>query len=124
MVAINLRNKQKRFEIQKDPEKKGYTEKEASNVLKEAKKLEDLEYLKSQNPTGPFSSCDEVTMYLDIEKKKRDTLYKEIRYAGKTSLSLPENASVFRLRREGKYLSSQEYADNLISETNLVPRDH
>ena len=79
-------------------------------MLREAKKLEYLEYLKSQNPTGPFTSCDEVKMYLDIEKdekKKRDRLYKEIRYARKTSLSLPENASFFRLKREGKYLSSR-----------------
>lgn len=106
-------------EMQKQLEKRGFEEKEVANVIRESKKLEDLEFLKSQNPAGPFTACNEVKGYVESteedEKKKVERLYKEVRYARKTSLSLPETAEVFRLKRNGKNLSAEEYADNLMS---------
>ena len=111
--------KQEWYRAQKELEKKGFEEKEAANILKEGRKLEDLEFLKSQTPPGPFTNCAEVKNYLDNskdeEKVKLQRLYKEVRYARKTSLSLPENADVFRLKREGKNLSIMEYGDNLMA---------
>ena len=40
-------------------------------------------------------------------------LYMEVRYARHSCLSMKPTASVFRLKRAFKKLSSQEYADNL-----------
>ena len=81
------------------------------------KKLEDVEFIKSQSIPGPFTSKKEVQDYFmnadipDIEKRER--LYKKVRYARKTSLSLPPNAAVFKLRNGGRYLETKDYAKNL-----------
>ena len=78
----------------KNLEKKVYTEKEISNIKKDATKLEDLAFLISADPAhpGPFDRGDQVKSYLDNqsinEKVKNHRLYIEIRYARNTSLSL------------------------------------
>ena len=38
----------------------------------------------------------------------------EIRYARKTSLSLKPTASVFRLKKDHKTLTNEEYSENLV----------
>ena len=93
-------------------------DKEAANIVEESKKLEDLDILKGQNPPGPFTSSEEVKTYMDQgipDEIKLARLYREVRYARKTSLSLPESAEVFRRRRKGANLPITEYGDNLIS---------
>ena len=99
-------------------EKKGYSEKEALNIPTEEQKLCDIEFLKKQNPPGPFTRSHEVSHYLgsdnnDVVKNKR--LYIEVRLAKTTCLSLKPSSSIFRLKRAGRKLSSDEYANNLIS---------
>ena len=97
-------------------EEKGYAAKEIANISKDAKKLEDLEFLKSQVIPGPFTNTDQVSNFMkscDDEKVKTDRMYKEVRYARMTSVSQKETAPAFRLRRSGKYLSADEYAENL-----------
>ena len=79
-------------------------------------KYKDLETLKSHG--GPFVSGEEVEMYLkggEEEKKKNDRLYVEVRYAKNTSLRLKHSDEVFRLKREHKNLTNEEYAENLIN---------
>ena len=101
----------------KELQEKGYSEKEIMNTKREAAKLADLEFIKSQEISGPFTSKSEIQDFVakeDIpEVEKRNRLYREVRYARTTSLSLAPTAAVFRLRNGGKYLSIQEYADNL-----------
>ena len=70
-------------------EEKGYSEKEALNIRTEVKKLCDIEFLKKQNPPGPFTRSNEVSHYLgsdinDAVKNKR--LYIEFRLAKRTCL--------------------------------------
>ena len=48
----------------KEMETKGFSKKEALNLQEETKKLADLEFLKKQQPAGPFSSSEEVSTYL------------------------------------------------------------
>ena len=63
-------------------EQKGYSEKEAFNIRTEEQKLADIEFLKNQNPPGPFTRSNQVSDYLgydhnDVIKNKR--LYVEVR---------------------------------------------
>ena len=95
--------------------RKGYSEKEA--CAKE-QKLCDIEFLKKQNPPGPFTRSNEVSNYFgsyinDAVKNKR--LYIEIRLAKRTCLSLKPSFSIFRLKRAERNLLSDEYGQNLIS---------
>ena len=88
------------------------------NLKKDATKLNDLEFLKKQTIAGPFTTSDDVETYLSCDdelKGKQDRLYVEVRYAKATCLSMNTQAlnKFFRLRRGGKKLEPQEYADCL-----------
>ena len=48
------------------------------------------------------------------ENEKNKRLYVEVQYARVSSSTLKETASIFCLKRNGRNLTSQEYADNLI----------
>ena len=93
-----------------------------------------LDFLKKQTPPGPFTTSNEVTTYMasdnltNNEKNKR--LYVEVRYARKTSLALKPTAAVFRLKKDHKNLTTEEYTENLAyyldsskSATNLTIND-
>lgn len=70
---------------------KGFQAKEALNIERDASKLKDLDYLKSQEFPGPLTTSEDVHTFceLDIpEKHKQDRLYIEVRYAKATCLSL------------------------------------
>ena len=55
-------------------------------------------------------------MSIDIDDEtKNKGLYKEIRYARMSSISLKPSASIFRLKRNHQNLSTVEYTDNLCS---------
>ena len=117
----------------KQYQEKGYSEKEAQNLKEEQKKLKDLDFLKSQNPPGPFSTAEEISSYMEGEESdavKNHRLYVEVRYARKTCLSLKPTASVFRLKQNYNNLETENYAENLKcyldssrSTTNLTIRD-
>ena len=97
-------------------EEKGYSEKELVNSKKEASKLKDLEFLKSQHIPGPFTSNGEIQAFMTScveSKEKNNRMYREVRYARITCLSLKETSSVFQIRSGGKNLLTQDYADNL-----------
>ena len=48
------------------------------------------------------------------DEKQNERLYKEVRYAKSTSLSLKETAEVFRLKKGGKNLATKDYAKHLM----------
>ena len=98
-------------------QEEGYTEKDLLNLKREAQKLADLEFLKTQELPGPFTNGKDVMEFMSyaVDQKTRNTrLYREVRYARMTSLSLKETASVFRLKKSGKNLDSQLYVNNLV----------
>ena len=98
-------------------QEQGQDEKKLINTKKESNKLKDLTYLKSQVPLGPFTTADEVHSYIRLpleENEKNKRLYVEVRYGRVSSSTLKETASIFRLKRNGRNLTTQEYADNLI----------
>ena len=80
-------------------------------------KLKDLEVLKSQESAVPFSSAENVTEYMlhtkDVHGRMNKHLYLEVQYARRRCLTLEDSVTVFRLKRDGKNLSNDEYADNL-----------
>ena len=74
----------------------------------------DLEYLKARG--GPFTKPGEVTEFdqnTPESKEKNVRLYTEVRYAKNSCLSMKHTASVFRLKRDYKNLTSKEYVENL-----------
>ena len=84
----------------------------------ESTKYQLLELLKMEDLPGPFASDEEVRTYMSqehTEETKVKRLYNEVRYARMSSVSLKPTAAVFRLKQNYKNLSSEEYADNLIS---------
>ena len=94
------------MEIKKNQlyEQKGYSEREALNIRTEEHKLTDIEFLKKQNPPGPFTRSIEVSDYLvsdndDAVKNKR--LYIELILVKRTCLSLKLSFSIFRLNKAG-----------------------
>ena len=98
-------------------QEQGYDKKKLINAKKESNKLKDLTYLKSQVPPGPFSTADEVRSYIRLpleENEKNIRLYVKVRYARVLSSTLKETASIFRLKQNGRNVTTQKYADNLI----------
>ena len=96
-----------------------FTEKEKKNLKYDSDKYELMEELKKEKVfPGPFVSDEEVQQYLSLnldDEAKNKRLYKEVRYARMSSMSLKPTASVFRLKRNYQNLSTEEYADNLSS---------
>ena len=96
-------------------ERDAFAEKEKINTHLDSVKFKDLEFLKTKG--GPFTTSEEVDIFMDkkqmIPKEKNHRLYVEVRYAKNTSLRLNHSDSVFRLRRDNKNLSSEEYSENL-----------
>lgn len=96
-------------------QEQGYTEKELLNVKKEANQLNDLTFLKNQSLPGPFTSKEDVAHFMDSceespEKIKR--MYTEVRYT-KACSGLGDNMNFFRLVKNGKKLTCEEYQDGL-----------
>ena len=94
-----------------------YDEKKLINAKKESNKLKDLIYSKSQVSPGPCSTANEVCSNIRLpleENEKKKRLYVEVWYARVLSSTLKETVSIFHLKRNGRNLTVQEYADNLI----------
>ena len=98
--------------------KKGFTDEHLSNLKAESVKYELLEFLKKEQYPGPFTTVEEVKLFLESlleDKIKNNRLYKEIKYARMTCMSLQPTAAIFRLMRNHRKLETKEYADNLIT---------
>ena len=85
-------------------EKEGLASKEAASLTEESKKLSDLEFLKSQNPPGPFTSAEQVDMYMTNDSiintvKNNDN---EVRYAKSSTSNMKRSSSIFKLKKNYK----------------------
>ena len=59
---------------------------------------------------------EKVIEFMESEpdsKEKNERIYREVRFQRNSSQSLRKDAAVFRLRRNGKNLDTEEYASNL-----------
>ena len=112
VIRAEWNNKMKLYE------QKGYSLTEDLNMCTDEQKLSDIEFLKSQNCPGSFTRSNQVSDYLGSDHNdgiKNKRLYVEVRLVKKTCLSIKPSSSVFRLKRSGNYLTSDEYAKNLIT---------
>ena len=102
-------------EKMKDLQTEGYAAKDLLNLKKQNALNQDLNFLKACG--GPFTSKQEISAYMqgdEDEAAKIKRLYIEVRYARTTSLTLPANAKLFRLRSDAnKKMNAEEYAKNL-----------
>ena len=83
--------------------------------------MKQIQELKELN--GPFTSCKEVDDFLDNkdmdEKVRIKRMKTEVMYARDTSLSVPKNNPVFRIRtlkvhgKKARQLTPREFGDNL-----------
>ena len=92
-----------------------FASKDTVNQHLDTVKYKDLEDLKGKG--GPFIKGEEVEVYMkgnDTPEEKNKRLYVEVRYAKNMSLRLKHSDPVFRLKRDNRNLSNEEYAENLI----------
>ena len=93
----------------------GLRDKEIANIAVDKRKNGDLAKLKAQG--GPFTNVKELEQYIAKKgisaKEKNARLYIEVRYARDTSLTLPKNSDIFRLKKEYKNLPTEQYVKNL-----------
>ena len=96
-------------------ENEAFADKDHVNMHLDSVKYNNLEFLKSCG--GSFTSAEEVEEYVSQTNipNMNKRLYIEVRYAKNTSLRLKHSDPVFCLRRNGKNLSNEEFAENLVS---------
>ena len=98
-------------------QKSGYEHQEFLNLKKDRQKHELLEDLKNQAIPGPFTNPNEVKFFIsetkDNKENVRNRMRKEVKYARTTCSYMKPTASVFRLMRNSKPLSTEEYVENL-----------
>ena len=100
----------------REEENESFASKDDVNSHLETVKYKDLEFLKGRD--GPFVSAEEVEVYMngdETAEEKNKRLYTEVRYAKNTSLRLKHSDPVFRLKRDYKNLTNEEYAANLMN---------
>ena len=97
-------------------QKDSYALREAEMSKREATILKDTEFLKKQTSVGPFTSVEEVNEFMEScpeSKQKNERMYREVRFHRMTSRRKKESDSVFRLKKQGKNLETDDYANNL-----------
>ena len=108
----------------KEHQEDKYSETERIRLKDEATKYELVSSLKKESMPGPFASPEEIDTYItnsdeeDNQKNKR--MYDEVKYARMTSTSLKSTNAIFRLKKNYKNLSTEEYVDNLSAYTFLM----
>ena len=101
----------------KEHQENQYSEKERIRLRDESIKYELLSSLKKESISGPFTSPEEIDSCIrnsdEEENQRNKRMYNEVKYAQMTSTSLKPTNAVFRLKKNYKNLSTNEYADNL-----------
>jgi len=96
-------------------EKEGLNKQEAMVLSLEQKKLKDLDYLKKQSIPGPFATVEDVDTFMDsaAEPYRNERLYIEVRYLKHSTTTIKRTSSLFKLKKCGKNLASEDYSHNL-----------
>ena len=91
------------YEKMKNLEKQGLEKQEIATLTFDKKKLQDLDYLKNQTPTGPFTSVEvDLFMSTSEEPARNKRLYIEVRYAKYSTTKIKRSSAIFRLKKNGK----------------------
>ena len=76
--------------------------KEIQSIATDKRRITDLDWLKEHG--GHFTKLEQIDDYIrraDVtDEKKQKRLYKEVRYARDTSLSLTKSSDIFRLKEK------------------------
>lgn len=102
-------------ESQEDLEEASFVQKQAAKKKQDQNRNKDLEFLKKLGgPLTSVESLDELVQTSDLlEQEKQMRLYVEVRFAKHTCLTMKRDDEIFRLLRNHKKLSVDEYARNL-----------
>ena len=84
-------------------------------VQKEISKINDLEFLNNQQLAGPFTSWDEIEVFMQStnESKENGRMYSRIRYARVTSLKSKPIPKLFPLKTNSKHFTTEAYATRI-----------
>ena len=99
--------------------RKGFDAKDKLNVKKDAAKIKDLEYLKTQEIPESFTLNDDIDNFIESDTvsdiDKQSCLYVEARYTKATRLSMNCKTlnNFFKLTDKGKKLEYKSYAECL-----------
>ena len=66
--------------------------------------------------SGPFTTAEQVKNYIETQPKseeKNKWMYRKVRFQRNTTHTMKKEDPIFRLKRDGKKLMTEEYADNL-----------
>ena len=65
-----------------------------------------MEFLRRQQPPGPFTSAEEVDEFMAMteidEEERQKRLYIEVRYAKMSSSGMKRSCNIFRLMKDHK----------------------
>ena len=104
-------------EKQEELKKEGLEAKEVGNIASDKQRNADLASLREQG--GPFTSPEGVKEYItnkeESDEIKNKRMYIEVRHAKNSSLSFPKSSDIFRLKKAGRNLSTEEYSTNLVA---------
>ena len=102
-------------EGQRELMKEGLAKTEVASLAADKQRNSDL--AKLQELDGPFTSPEAVDKYISrkgvSEEDKNKRMYIEVHYAKNSSLSFPKSSEVFRLKKQGKNLTTDTYVSNL-----------
>lgn len=101
-------------EAQEDLEEEAFDRKQAAKRAQDRTRNKDLEFLKAAG--GPFTTVESLEEFLsssELERDKQILLYHEVRLAKYSSVSIKRDDEIFRLMRNHKKLSIEEYGRNL-----------
>ena len=102
-------------EGQRELMKEGLAKTEVASLAADKQRNSDL--AKLQELDGPFTSPEAVDKYISrkgvSEEDKNKRMYIEVRHAKNSSLSFPKSSEVFRLKKQGKNLTTDTYVSNL-----------
>ena len=84
-------------------------------VQKEISKINDLEFLNNQQLAGPFTSWDEIEVFMQStnESKENGRMYSRLRYARVTSLKSKPIPKLFPLKTNSKHFTTEAYATRI-----------
>ena len=95
--------------------KEGLAKTEVASLAADKQRNSDLAKLRELD--GPFTTPEAVDKFFaskDVsEEDKNKRMYIEVRHAKNSSLSFPKSSEVFRLKKQGKNLSTDTYVSNL-----------
>ena len=96
-------------------QKKRYSVSKIVRVQNEISKINDLEFLNNQQLAGPFTSWDEIEVFMWSTNKNKENgrMYSVITYARVTSLKSKPIPNFFPLKANSKHFTTEAYVTRI-----------